>query len=118
MDFHDQGPFLNLVVCFPCLMEPAEVLNLLQRLEETANRQRNGWKGPRTLDADALLYGDVVRTEADLILPHPRLCQRRFALQPLVDLRPELCHPATGTLLKATLESLPDQGVVPWTKSR
>jgi 2-amino-4-hydroxy-6-hydroxymethyldihydropteridine diphosphokinase len=86
----DQGAFLNLVVELDTADTPRQLLRRCQELEESAHRVRTVRFGPRTLDADVLLVGDLVVDEADLIVPHPRMWERRFVLQPLSDLAPEL----------------------------
>jgi 2-amino-4-hydroxy-6-hydroxymethyldihydropteridine diphosphokinase len=86
----DQGAFLNLVVELDTADTPRQLLRRCQALEEAAHRVRTVRFGPRTLDADVLLVGDLVVDEADLVVPHPRMWERRFVLQPLSDLAPEL----------------------------
>jgi 2-amino-4-hydroxy-6-hydroxymethyldihydropteridine diphosphokinase len=86
----DQGAFLNVVVELATSDSPQELLARCQALEEAAHRVRTVRFGPRTLDADVLLVGDLVVDEPDLIVPHPRMWERRFVLQPLFDLAPEL----------------------------
>jgi 2-amino-4-hydroxy-6-hydroxymethyldihydropteridine diphosphokinase len=86
----DQGAFLNLVVELSTADSPRQLLHRCQGLEEAAHRVRTVRWGPRTLDADVLLVGDLTVDEADLIVPHPRMWERRFVLQPLADLAPEL----------------------------
>jgi 2-amino-4-hydroxy-6-hydroxymethyldihydropteridine diphosphokinase len=86
----DQGAFLNVVVELATSDSPHQLLARCQALEEAAQRVRTVRFGPRTLDADVLLVGDLVVNEPDLIVPHPRMWERRFVLQPLSDLAPEL----------------------------
>ena len=86
----DQGPFLNVVVELATADSPRQLLARCQALEEVAQRVRTVRFGPRTLDADVLLVGDLVVRQDDLIVPHPRMWERRFVLQPLADLAPEL----------------------------
>jgi 2-amino-4-hydroxy-6-hydroxymethyldihydropteridine diphosphokinase len=86
----DQGAFLNVVVELATTDTPKELLRRCQALEEAAHRVRTVRFGPRTLDADVLLVGDLVVDEPDLAVPHPRMWERRFVLQPLADLAPEL----------------------------
>jgi 2-amino-4-hydroxy-6-hydroxymethyldihydropteridine diphosphokinase len=88
-----QGPYLNLVVELATGDSPRQLLARCQALEEAAHRVRTVRFGPRTLDADVLLVGDLVVDEADLIVPHPRMRERRFVLQPLADLAPDLVSP-------------------------
>ena len=86
----DQGAFLNVVVELATPDTPQQLLRRCQALEEAAHRVRTVRFGPRTLDADVLLVGDLVVDEPDLTVPHPRMWERRFVLQPLADLAPEL----------------------------
>jgi 2-amino-4-hydroxy-6-hydroxymethyldihydropteridine diphosphokinase len=85
-----QGPYLNLVVELATTDSPRQLLARCQALEEAAHRVRTVRFGPRTLDADVLLVDAVEVDEADLVVPHPRMWERRFVVQPLADLAPEL----------------------------
>jgi 2-amino-4-hydroxy-6-hydroxymethyldihydropteridine diphosphokinase len=89
----DQGPFLNIVVELNTVDGPRELLGRCKDLEEAAGRVRTVRWGPRTLDADVLLVVGLEVDEADLIVPHPRMWERRFVLQPLSDLAPDLVSP-------------------------
>jgi len=86
----DQGPYLNLVVELATADSPRQLLVRCQALEEAAHRVRAVRFGPRTLDADVLLVGELTVDEPDLVVPHPRMGERRFVLQPLSDLAPDL----------------------------
>ena len=86
----DQGPYLNVVVELATSDGPRQLLARCQALEQAAHRVRTVRFGPRTLDADVLLVGDLVVDEPDLVVPHPRMWERRFVVQPLFDLAPEL----------------------------
>lgn len=86
----DQGPYLNCVVELDTERGPRELLELAQRLEGAAGRERNERWGPRTLDVDVLLVDDLTVDEPDLVVPHPRMWERRFVLAPLADLAPEV----------------------------
>jgi 2-amino-4-hydroxy-6-hydroxymethyldihydropteridine diphosphokinase len=86
----EQGAYLNAVVELATERSPRELLGLCQRLEADADRVRLERWGPRTLDADVLLVDDLMVDEPDLVVPHPRMWQRRFVLAPLADLAPEL----------------------------
>jgi 2-amino-4-hydroxy-6-hydroxymethyldihydropteridine diphosphokinase len=81
-----QSPYLNLVVKLDTNLTPRELLTVAHRLEDAAGRVRAERDGPRTLDVDVLLVGDLHVDEPDLIVPHPRMWQRRFVLAPLADL--------------------------------
>lgn len=81
-----QGPYLNLVVALETARTPRELLELGQNLEDAAGRVRKERFGPRTLDVDVLLVGSLCVDEPDLVVPHPRMWERRFVLAPLADL--------------------------------
>ena len=85
-----QPPYLNAVVELDTDLSPRELLDLCQGLETAAGRVRTERWGPRTLDVDVLLVGDLTVDEPDLQVPHPRMWERDFVLRPLADLAPEL----------------------------
>jgi 2-amino-4-hydroxy-6-hydroxymethyldihydropteridine diphosphokinase len=85
-----QAAYLNCVVELDVELTPRQLLGICHRLESAAHRVRTVRWGPRTLDVDILLMGDTSVDEADLQIPHPRMRQRKFVLQPLRDLAPEL----------------------------
>ncbi len=85
-----QGPYLNCVVELDTELGPRELLEAAQRAEAAAGRARRERWGPRTLDVDVLLVDDLTVDEPDLVVPHPRMWERRFVLAPLADLAPEL----------------------------
>jgi 2-amino-4-hydroxy-6-hydroxymethyldihydropteridine diphosphokinase len=115
VDYTNQGWFLNLVAEVETDRFPRQALAWTQRIERELGRVRTVPKGPRTIDIDILLFGDVVMRTPDLEIPHPRMAERRFVLQPLADLAPDLCHPITGRTVREMLASLPDTVVVrPW----
>jgi 2-amino-4-hydroxy-6-hydroxymethyldihydropteridine diphosphokinase len=86
----EQGAYLNAVVELGTDLAPRDLLALARRLEAQAGRVRTERFGPRTLDVDVLLVGDMVVDDDDLVVPHPRMWERRFVLTPLADLAPEL----------------------------
>lgn len=83
------------------------MLGLLRRLEAEAGRQPGERNGPRPLDLDLLLYADLTLDLPELVLPHPRLAERRFVLAPLADLRPDLVVPGTGRTVASLLAAAP-----------
>jgi 2-amino-4-hydroxy-6-hydroxymethyldihydropteridine diphosphokinase len=89
----EQGPFYNVVVELDTNRSPRELLALCQELEHAADRTREVRWGPRTLDVDVLLVGDLVVDEEDLSVPHPRMAERNFVMVPLLDLAPDLDVP-------------------------
>jgi 2-amino-4-hydroxy-6-hydroxymethyldihydropteridine diphosphokinase len=102
----EQGPFLNGAVRIETDLAPRKLLERLLAVEERLGRVRRERWGPRTIDLDLLLYGDDVVDEPGLTVPHPRLHERRFALEPLSDLAPSLEIPGKGPIsaLLAELE--------------
>jgi len=105
--FRDQPDFLNGAVALDTDLAPRALLQRLLEVERELGRTRTGPRfGPRTIDLDLLLYGDVELDEPALTVPHPRLHERRFALEPLVELEPALVVPGRGSVadLLAKLE--------------
>lgn len=106
----DQPRFLNAAVAVDTTLAPQELLTALLAIERELGRVREGPRyGPRTVDLDLLLLGDVVLDEPGLELPHPRLHERAFALEPLAELDPELVVPGRGPVrqLLVALQSSP-----------
>ena len=100
-----QGAYLNVVVELATRLDPFTLLATCNRLERAAGRVRTVRNGPRTLDVDVLLFGDVKLESVELTIPHPRMFERRFVMTPLSDLAPELCPDGWQT-------TLPPEGVV------
>lgn len=89
----EQEPYYNIVVELDTERSPRELLALCHELEQAAGRTRVVRWGPRTLDVDVLLVGDLTVDEEDLLVPHPRMAERNFVMVPLLDLAPELDVP-------------------------
>jgi 2-amino-4-hydroxy-6-hydroxymethyldihydropteridine diphosphokinase len=94
----EQGPFLNGAVRVETDLAPRELLERLLDIEERMGRVRRERFGPRTIDLDLLVYGDQTVDEPGLKIPHPRLHERRFALEPLAELDPGLTIPGLGPI--------------------
>ena len=94
----DQPPFLNAVLEAETTLPPRELLALLKEIEARLGRQPGPRWGPRPIDLDILLYGDMRVAEPDLTIPHPELWNRDFVLVPLAELQPGLRAPDGGTL--------------------
>jgi 2-amino-4-hydroxy-6-hydroxymethyldihydropteridine diphosphokinase len=92
----EQPPFLNGAAAVETSLEPRALLGALLGVERRLGRVREERWGPRTIDLDLLLYGDAVVDEPGLTVPHPRLRERAFALEPLVELDPDLVVPGQG----------------------
>jgi 2-amino-4-hydroxy-6-hydroxymethyldihydropteridine diphosphokinase len=96
----DQPRFLNGAAELETELPPRALLERLLAVETALGRQRTGPRyGPRTIDLDLLVYGDEEVAEPGLSVPHPRLAERRFALEPLAELNPELYVPGRGRVL-------------------
>ena len=95
----DQPPFLNGAAALETKLSPRELLDALLEVERRLGRERRERWGPRTIDLDLLLHGDDVVDEPGLTVPHPRLHERRFALEPLLDLDPDLVVPGRGRVI-------------------
>lgn len=103
----DQPRFLNQVLEVQTSLPPQELLTTVKRLEtELGRRVRTRW-GPREIDIDILFYGGAVVRDGGLEIPHPELPHRRFALELLAELDPELVHPVTGQTVAAMLKRVP-----------
>jgi 2-amino-4-hydroxy-6-hydroxymethyldihydropteridine diphosphokinase len=111
MGFHDQPWFLNQVAEFVTELLPLQLLQRIQAVEQTLGRKREIVNGPRTIDIDILLFGDVVMKTAELTIPHPRYRERRFALEPLLELSRALQDPETGESLSTIMAAIPGQAV-------
>lgn len=97
--FADQPRFLNAAAAVDTELDPRALLDLLLSVERELGRMREGSRfGPRTIDLDLLLYGDEVVDEPGLTVPHPRLHERRFVLEPLAELDPDLTVPEKGSV--------------------
>jgi len=89
--YEDQPPFLNGACAVETMLRPEELLGVLLDVERSLGRRRDGPRfGPRAIDLDLLLYGDETVALHDLTVPHPRLAERAFALEPLLDLDADL----------------------------
>jgi 2-amino-4-hydroxy-6-hydroxymethyldihydropteridine diphosphokinase len=95
----EQPKFLNAVAQVSTTLPPRALLDSLLAVERRLGRTRDGPRfGPRTIDLDLLLYGDEIVSEPGLEVPHPRLRERRFVLEPLLELSPDLAVPGNGTV--------------------
>ena len=100
--------FVNCVLEGKTEQSPEKLLDTLLQIEKRMGRIREKKKNPRVIDLDLLLYEDAVVDKVDLIVPHPHLHKRRFALIPLVEINSHLVHPVLGKSLKEILKGLKD----------
>lgn len=112
-----QGPYLNGAVAFETRLPPHELLCLLQQIESEAGRVREGvprWSA-RILDLDILVYGLQTIDDPALQVPHPRMAERAFVLEPLSEIAPRLRHPTTGDSIAELAAAARDPAAVrPW----
>ena len=106
-DFRDQPWFLNMAVEVETDLTPLALLAAIQKIEAEMGRQRTVPKGPRTIDIDILFYANLTINTPDLEIPHPRLSERRFVLDPLSEIAPDLRHPVTGKTIHEAQAALP-----------
>ena len=110
-----QPDFVNAVAEVETTRAPRALLDALLAIERGAGRSRGERNAARTLDLDLLLYGDERIDEPDLVVPHPRLAERAFVLEPLAALAPALLHPGLGVSIATLAERVRDPHAVrPW----
>ena len=113
MYYENQQDFYNMVVCGYYQNSPEELLKQVNQIETIygRNREKEIFKGPRTLDIDIELFGNqIVKTE-NLEIPHKNLKERQFVLIPLLEIFPKYAEPISGAFYSDYLQNLPDQGV-------
>jgi len=113
-DLPDQSWFLNMVVEVETELFPMLLLARIQAIELGMGRKRDIPKGPRSIDIDILLFGNFIIDTRELQVPHPRMSVRRFVLEPLAELAPDLPHPVTGKTVHEMLSETQAQIVRPW----
>lgn len=107
--------FYNIVAVYQAAIEPARVLELISSVESAMGRKRSavapGYES-RIIDIDILFFGSRIINESELIVPHPRMAERNFVLQPLAALMPEKVHPLSGRTVAEMLRECSDESEV------
>jgi 2-amino-4-hydroxy-6-hydroxymethyldihydropteridine diphosphokinase len=94
--YEKQASFLNMVCQVCTKLKPVDLLRLVKQIEENLGRKSSFRNAPRIIDIDILLYDNTIMKMRDLVIPHPRLVERAFALIPLAEITTELAHPELG----------------------
>ncbi len=110
-DVEDQPWFLNQVIECETDLFPRQLLARLQKIERAMGRKRTIAKGPREIDLDIVLFGNAVVKAPELEVPHPRMAERRFVMEPLAELVPDKRHPGTRRTMREMLAKVANQVV-------
>ena len=111
-DFTKQAWFLNSAAILETKLTSVELMVAILRIEQAMARHRTVPKGPRTIDIDILLFGNLVVNSPELTIPHPAMTQRRFVLEPLAEIAPKVRHPALNKNISELLNELPGKQAV------
>ena len=106
--FEDQNNFLNTVLRGYTDLEPRELLQFTKAVQKEVGRVDRFRNGPREIDIDILFYDNVVYKDEELEIPHPRLQERDFVLQPFADINSDFSHPVLNKTIRELLASLPE----------
>ncbi len=107
--FEDQQNFLNTVLSGYTDLKPWELLQFTKTVQQEVGRVERFRNGPREIDIDILFYDNLVYKDEELEIPHPRLQERDFVLQPFSDLSPDFSHPVLKKTIRELLDVLPEE---------
>lgn len=112
VDVKDQPWFLNCAVKLETELMPKQLLKAVLALEERMGRRRMQLKGPRTIDLDIVLFGNSVIESKELVVPHPRMHERRFVLEPMTEIAVDVRHPGLKKTMRELRDGLADRATV------
>ncbi len=107
--FEDQYNFLNTVLRGYTDLEPGKLLHFTQAVQKEVGRVERFRNGPREIDIDILFYDNIVYKDEELEIPHPRLQERDFVLQPFADINSDFSHPVLKKTIRELLATLPEE---------
>jgi 2-amino-4-hydroxy-6-hydroxymethyldihydropteridine diphosphokinase len=108
VEFSEQPWFLNCAVALETDKTPQQLMAAILKIEEEMGRRRVQKKGPRSIDIDILLFGDVIVESKELTIPHPAMHQRRFVLEPLAEMAAQVRHPVLKKTIRELRDALPE----------
>jgi 2-amino-4-hydroxy-6-hydroxymethyldihydropteridine diphosphokinase len=112
VEFTQQPWFLNCALALETSKTPQQVMAAILRIEEDMGRRRVQKKGPRAIDIDILLFDDTILDSNEATIPHPAMHERRFVLEPLAEIAPEVIHPVLRKTIRELRDALPPGQVV------
>jgi len=109
--YEQQPAFLNQVISGKTTLTPQNLLKFAKEIEHKMGRQETFRNGPRVIDIDILVFGDLTLNTPELVIPHPRIAERAFVLVPLVDIAPQLLIPGQKLLTSELLQTIDQSGI-------